>query len=159
MPYLNNVTTTTQEIEFEINLIELAYDHVDSVDDLKGLLEGISSQTVDSYQDELAEKVKEALCEDIDNVGELIQFIDNIDETVADEYRQKIIEEASNLQASDLIDAICSAEQDELQDVLICVLNQHPKALHQFLASKQSLVQLAMIESAQALLKDLEDYF
>ena len=158
MAYLNNVATT-QEVELEIDLIELAYNHVDSVDELKELLGGISSHTVDSYQDELAEKAKEALYEDIDNIGELIQFIDHIDESVADEYRQKIIDEASNQRASDLIDAICSAEQDELQDVLICVLNQHPKALHQFLASKQSMVQLAMIESAQALLKDLEDYF
>lgn len=156
MAYLNNVTTTQ---ELEIDLIELAYNHVDSVDELKELLEGISSHTVESYRDELTDKAKEALYEDIDDVDDLIQFIDQIDGTVADEYRQKIIEEASTQKASDLIDAICSAEQNELQDVLICVLNQHPKALHQFLASKQSMVQLAMIESAQALLKDLQDYF
>ena len=62
-------------------------------------------------------------------------------------------------QEIDLIDAVCSANQDELQDMLICILNQHPKALHQFLASQQTMVQLAMIESAQALLKGLEDYF
>jgi len=62
-------------------------------------------------------------------------------------------------QEIDLIDAVCFAKQDELQDVLICILNQHPRVLHQFLASQQAMVQLAMIESAQALLKDLEDYF
>lgn len=158
MPYLNRVTTT-QEIEFEIDLIELAYDHVDSVDDLKELLEGISSHTVDSYKEELAEKAKEELYDNINDVDDLSQFIDNIGGSIADEYRQKIIDEASSQRATDLIDAVCSSQQDELQDVLICILNQHPKALHQFLASKQSKVQLAMIESAQALLKDLENYF
>lgn len=40
-----NCITVTQEIE--IDLIELAYDYVDSVDDIKTLLDGISSHTID----------------------------------------------------------------------------------------------------------------
>ena len=158
MSSLNQVITT-QNVELEIDLIELAYDHIESVDNLKELLEGVSPHTVDLYKEELREKAKEELYDNINDTDNIVQFLSHIDTSIADEYRQKIIDEASNQQSTDLIDAICSANQDELQDVLICILNQKPKALHQFLASKQAMVQLAMIESAQALLKDLEHYF
>ena len=46
MPHLTRATTT-QETEFEIDIIELVYNHVDSVDDLETLLEGISSQNIE----------------------------------------------------------------------------------------------------------------
>jgi hypothetical protein len=158
MPYLTRVNTT-QEIELEIDLIELAYNHVDSVEDLEELLEGISSHTVEQYKDRLKEKAKEDIYDNINCAEELAEFIDNISDSITDDYRQNIIDEEANKRPADLVDAACSATADELQELLICILNQHPKALHQFLTSKHKVVKLAMIESAQALLQDLEDYF
>lgn len=158
MPYLTRVSTT-QEIEFEIDLIELAYNHVDSVDDLEELLEGISSHTVEQYKDRLKEKAKEEIFDNINCAEELAEFIDNVGDSITDDYRQNIIDEEINKRPVDIVDAACSATDDELQELLICILNQHPKALHQFLTSKHKVVKLAMIESAQALLKELEDYF
>ncbi len=158
MPYLTRVTTQ-QEIEFEIDLVELAYNHVDSVDDLETLLEGITSHTVEQYKDSLKDKAKDEIYDGINCAEELTEFISNIGGSIADDYRQNIIDEELKNRPTDLIDATCSANDDELQDLLICVLNQHPRALHRFLATKQDTVKLAMIESAQAMLKELEDYF
>ena len=158
MPYLTRVTTT-QEIEFEIDLIELAYNHVDSVDDLETLLEGISSHTVEQYKDALKGKAKEEVYNNINCAEELVEFLKNIGDSVIANYRQNIIDEEKNKRPVDLVDAVCSASENELQDLLICILNQHPKVLHQFLTSNQSRVKLAMIESAQALVKELEEHF
>jgi len=138
--------------KFEIDLIELAYNYVDSVDDLKKLLEGISSHTVEAYKEELAEKIKEEIYDSINNVGDFTLFIDNIGDTITDEYRQKIIDEQVNRQPIDLLDAICSANEGELQDALICFLNQHPRSLHRFMVNKQPEIKLALIESSQALM-------
>ena len=149
MPCLTSITMTQ---EFEIDLIELAYNHVDSVDDLKKLLEGISSHTVEAYKEELAGKIKEEIYDSINDVGDLTRFIDNIGDTITDEYRQKFIEEENNKQPTDLLDAICSANEDELQDALICLLNQHPRSLHRFMVNKQPEIKLALIESSQALM-------
>jgi len=158
MPHLTRATTT-QEVEFEIDIIELVYDHVDSVDDLETLLEGISSHTIEQYKDNLKDKAKDEIYDNINSAEELAEFMGNIGDSITDDYRQNIIDEEVKNRPTDLIDATCSATDDELQDLLICILNQHPKALHQFLASKHKSVKLALIESAQALLKDLEDYF
>ncbi|WP_354624217.1 hypothetical protein [Psychromonas sp. MME2] len=158
MPYLTRVNTT-QEVDLEIDLIELAYNHVDSIQDLETLLEGISSHTVEQYKDSLKEKSKEEIYDNITCTQKLAEFIDNIADSITDDYRQNIIDEEINKRPVDIVDATCSATDDELQDLLICILNQHPKALHQFLTSQHKVVKLAMIESAQALLKELEDYF
>ena len=123
MPHLTRATTT-QEVEFEIDIIELVYDHVDSVDDLETLLEGISSHTVEQYKDGLRDKAKDEIYDNINCADELAEFMGNIGDSIADDYRKKIIDEASSKQATDLIDVICTAQQDELQDVLICILNQ-----------------------------------
>ena len=158
MPHLT-CATTTQEIEFEIDIIELVYEHVDSVDDLEELLQGISSHTVEQYADRLKVTAKEELYNNITCVDELTELMGNVDDSVVEDYRQSIIDERLKEQPADLIDATCSATNDELQDVLVCVLNQHPRSLHRFLVSKQLEVKLAMIESAQAILADLDDYF
>jgi hypothetical protein len=158
MPHLTRATTT-QEVEFEIDIIELVYDHVDSVDDLETLLEGISSHTVEQYKDSLKDKAKDDLYDNISCAEELAEFIGNIGDSIADDYQQNIIDEDANKRPIDLVDAVCSATEDEQHDLLICILNQHPKVLHQFIASQHKSIKLAMIESAQALLKELEDYF
>jgi len=91
MSYLNAVTTTQ---EFEIDLIELAYNHVDSVDDLKEFMEGLSSHIIEQYHNELSSKMKEQFYDDINCVEELAQFIDNIGDSITDEYKQQVIDEA-----------------------------------------------------------------
>lgn len=158
---MSNLTsvTTTQEIEFEIDLIDLAYDHIDSVDDLETLLEGISSHTVEQYKDALKEAVKDEIYDGINCAEELAEFIGNVADSITDDYRQNIIDEESGKRPVDLIEAAKQATQDELQDVLVCILNQQPKALHQFITGHHGLLKLAMIESAQALLNDLDDFF
>lgn len=156
MPYLTSVSTTQ---EIEIDLIDLAYNHVESVADLEELLEGISSHTVEQYKSRLNETTKDEIYNNINCSEEFAEFINNIDISIIDDYRQKIIDEEANKRPADLVDAACSATEDEMQELLICILNQHPKALHHFLTSKHKVVKLAMIESAQALLKELEDYF
>jgi hypothetical protein len=156
MSYLTSVNLTQ---EIEIDLIDVTYNHVDSIEDLEELLEGISSHTVEQYKSRLNETTKDEIYNNINCSEEFAEFINNIDISIIDDYRQKIIDEEINKRPVDLIDAVCSANDDELQELLICILNQHPKALHRFLTNKQKEVKLAMIESAQALLKEIEDYF
>ena len=156
MPYLTSINLTQ---EIEINLIDVAYNHVESVSDLEELLEGISSHTVEQYKSRLNEATKDEIYDDINCADKFAEFINSIDETIIDDYRKSIIDEEVNKRPVDLIDAACSATEDEQQELLICILNQHPKALHKFLTNKQKEVKLAMIESAQALLKEIDDYF
>ncbi|WP_372880288.1 hypothetical protein [Psychromonas sp.] len=158
MSFLNSVTTT-KEIEVELDLIELAYDHIDSIDDLKSLLEGISSPPLEAYLDEIRSEAKNEVFNKIDCAESLHEFIENIDESIANEYKQQLIDDGAHKQTADLIDQACSATEDELHDLLICILNQNPRSLHRFMVSKQAEVKLAMIESAQALVADLNDYF
>ena len=158
MSNLHSVSTT-QEIEFDIDLIELAYDHIDSVDDLKQLLEGISSSPLETYLDEVRSEAESEVVDNIDCAESLSEFIDKFDDSIINDYKQHIIDEHTNKQAVDLVDMACSATTEELHDLLICILNQHPHSLHRFMVSKQAEVKLAMIESAQALLADLDEFF
>lgn len=151
MPYLNSVTTT-QEIEFEIDLIDLAYDHIDSIDDLKELLQGISSNVVDNYNEELVDKAKDEIYDSINDADELAQFIDNIGDSITDEYRQRIIESGGE---GCLTDAIASANEKELQEALAYILKQRSMPLHLFLTTNQHEVKLAFIHGSQALVDDL----
>ena len=150
MSYLTRVTTT-QEIEFEIDLIELTYNHVDSVDDLETLLEGISSHTVEQYKDALKEKAKEEIYDNINCAEELTEFVDNIADSISDEYRVLVMSEVKRNADIDIVDYVCTLPANELQKILICILNQHPQALHQFMVNQRSEVKLALIESAQSL--------
>lgn len=122
MSYLNNVSHTQDieaEVTIELDLLDLVYKHVESVDDLKEVVGSVSDHISTAYQEQLH----------------------------ATGYRNT---------DNDLIDLICSAENDEVLDVLHTILSSHPRALHQFMTCKHKEVKLAMIESSQAILVDLE---
>nr|WP_075519125.1 hypothetical protein [Moritella viscosa]SHO18162.1 Ureidoglycolate lyase [Moritella viscosa] len=122
MSYLNNVSHTQDieaEVTIELDLLDLVYKHVESVDDLKEVLGSVSDHISKGYQEQLH----------------------------ATGYRNT---------DNDLIDLICSAENDEVLDVLHTILSSHPRALHQFMTCKHKEVKLAMIESSQSILVDLE---
>ncbi|MGK0269590.1 MAG: hypothetical protein ACI88H_000222 [Cocleimonas sp.] len=122
MSYLNNVSHTQDieaEVTIELDLLDLVYKNIESVDDLKEVVGAVSDHIAKQYQEELHAA-------------------------------------GSNNVASDLIDLVCGSESDDVLDVLHTILSSHPRVLHQFMTCKHKEVKLAMIESSQAILADLE---
>jgi len=122
MSYLNNVSHTQDieaEVTIELDLLDLVYKHVESVDDLK-------------------------------------EVVGSVSDHISKEYQEQLHATGHRNTDNDLIDLICSSENDEVLDVLHTILSSHPRALHQFMTCKHKEVKLAMIESSQAILVDLE---